>query len=463
MGITNDIAVYVNSFQFELIPEDAVQTIKNAFVDTIGVAVAGGKEDTSRIVFNYVKSQKANPNTTIWGKNDKTSAELSALVNGTMAHALDFDDVNSTVQGHPSTAIVPAVMSIIEELNLSGKDAILAYFVGFEVMAYLGKLVGFGHYRKGWHATSTLGVIGCTAVVGKLYGLSVEKLENAFGIAVSHSSGTRQNFGTMTKPYHPGHAARSGITAVKLANEGFTANREIVESPLGFLNLYSNNTSSFSKEKIGETIELISSGLSVKKYPCCYATHRPIDAMFELIKREKFQIADINEMTVKAPKGAFAPVIHNRPKKGLEGKFSVEYTIAAALLDKKVVLDSFNDENVSRPEVQGLLKQVKKIEDSSIKYTNSALEEGFVEIIVKFKNGRVISQKIEHPKGSPSRPLTQEELREKFMDCTKDQLTLNKSDKVFTMMQNLEKEKSLREVNGLISGDLLASNYRFTL
>lgn len=445
MRITEEIAQFVFNFSYDQIPDSAIQVIKNAFIDTIGVGIAGCEEKGSKIVKEFIIQENAQSISTIWGSNQKTSPSYASLVNGTFAHALDFDDVNTAVIGHPSTVIVPTVMAISEELNISGKEAILAYFIGFEVMAYAGKLVGYNHYKKGWHATSTLGVLGSVAVAGKLYGLNVEQLTNAFGIAVSHSSGTRQNFGTMSKPYHPGNAARSGIVAASLAKRGFTGNREIFEAPLGFISLLGDRKIEENYEQIGKKFEIIESGISVKKYACCFATHRAADAVFELLNKNKFVVDDIEEVIIKAPKGGFTPVIHSRPTTGLEGKFSVEYVIAAALIDQKITLETFTDHLVQRENVQQLLRKVRKEEDFSIPIYRSAVEEGFVELTIILKNKK-LTQKIEYPKGSPQWPLTQDELYEKFKDSVKDKLDNESINKLFEILSSLEKLDKLEEL-----------------
>ncbi len=446
MGLTRDIARFVTELCPETIPSEVISVIKNAFLDTVGVALAGKNEAGCQIVFDYVKSEGAKPIVTVWGKGMKTSAGLAALANGTMAHALDYDDVNSSVYGHPSTVLVPASLAVAEEINASGRNVVLAYFAGFEVMAYLGKLLGFRHYRKGWHATATLGAIGATVSAGKLYELTEEEMCCALGIATSHAAGTRQNFGTMTKPYHPGYAAQMGIVAAKLAKKGFTANREAIEAPLGFLALYGDIMHPETDEKIGDKVELLSSGISIKKYPCCYMTHRPADAMFKLIEKYNIKADEVDSIKVRAPEGGFAAVIHSRPTTGLEGKFSVEYVLAAVLLDRKLTLKTFTDEMVNREEAQSLLRKVSKMEDFTIQINGNAVEEGFVEVSLLHKNKNEYTERIVYPKGSPQWPLTREELREKFTDCVGDYLTNENLKHTISLFENLDEQDTISPI-----------------
>lgn len=450
MSLTKQIAQFIYDFEYDQIPEQAIRVIKNAFIDTIAVGIAGSNEDSSKIVKEFVKSEDSRGVSTIWNSYQKASPSYAALVNGAMSHALDFDDVNTAVQGHPSTVIVPTVMAAAEEVGASGKSAILAYFVGFEVMAYAGKLVGVYSYHKGWHGTATLGVIGATATAGKLYGLNVEQLEHAIGIAVSNSSGVMQNFGTMTKPYHPGNAARAAIVSATLAKSGFTANRKIIEGSKGFIALYGDRKEPATTEKIGEKFELIETGIGVKKYACCYATHRSADAVLELLKETTINPEDIKAIHVRGPKGAFTPVIYTEPITGLEGKFSVELVIAAAFIDHKISLNTFTDCEVQRENVQRLLCKVTKSEDSSIPIKENGIMEGFIELTITLKKEKLV-KKISHPKGSAEWPLTQEELHEKFMDCTNNRLKQSTTSNVWEILDQLENQNELIELYLLLS------------
>lgn len=447
MGLTEEIAAFVHDFQYGQIPVEAIRVIKNAFLDTVGTGIAGKDEEGSRIVRSFVALENASPVSTIWGTNQKSSPSYTALVNGAMAHALDFDDVNGRVQGHPSTVIVPAVMAAAEQINASGKDMLLAYLVGFEVMAYAGKLLSYTHYRKGWHGTATLGVLGATAAVGKLFGLSVEQLENALGIAVSHCSGSRQNFGTMTKPYHPGNAARSSVVSAHLAKEGFTADREIIEAPLGFISLlsYRDGNTPDMFEKIGEKLEIVASGISVKKYACCYCTHRPADAALELINQGVVNPDEVQEIIVKAPGESFLPLIHSRPTTGLEGKFSVEYVVASAIIDRDITLGTFTDEAVQRSDVQTLLRKVKRKKVLKAGNPNGGIDEGVVEVTVVLKDQKLV-QEIEFPKGTPQRPLTQEELYAKFKDCVKNVMSEAEAQTVIDIFNQLDEQSDVKDL-----------------
>ncbi|MFQ5933470.1 MAG: MmgE/PrpD family protein, partial [Dehalococcoidia bacterium] len=226
MNITESVADFILETRLDDVPGEAIIQAKRAILDTLGVALAGSREEPSRIVLEFVQERGGRATASIVGAGLRTDCLSAALVNGTMAHALDYDDVNDAMMGHPSAPLVPAVMALAQEVGASGERALEAFLVGFEVECKLGLAVGHSHYVKGWHATSTLGTMGAAASAAKLLGLDKRCTQMALGIAASMAGGMRQNFGTMTKPLHVGHAARSGLLAALLAQKGFTASAD---------------------------------------------------------------------------------------------------------------------------------------------------------------------------------------------------------------------------------------------
>lgn len=415
---TSDVAHFITAKEFKDIPQAVVQTIKEAFIDTIGVAFAGRDEECVEILYDYVKQEGGAPHAMIWGKSGLlTSATLAALTNGTMAHALDYDDLNAkATHAHPSASLVPAIIAVAEEVNASGQDMITAYYKGFEVMAYVGREITYDHYKMGWHGTATIGVLGCVAASASLYNLTEAQTRHAIGIAVSHISGTRQNFGTMTKPFHAGKAAQSGITAAKLAARGFTASEETLESKMGFYQLYSPNKKPIST-RIGERVELSDTKLTLKKYPCCYGSHRAIDAMQLLIEQHQLKPEHIQAIQVTGPLNAFTPLIHTFPQTGLEAKFSLEFPLSKLLVDGEISIASFEDDVVQQPIIQQLMTKFTRFEDPDIQIEMSGIDEGYVAVTVTLSNGEIIEQKVYDPKGSLANPLSTDEIVAKFLSC----------------------------------------------
>lgn len=430
------------------IPLTVRQAARSAVLDTIAVILAGSREPVSRIVADAVAEDGAHPVADCLGIRLRTSMEGAALVNGVSGHALDYDDVSRSAIGHPSVVIVPAAFAAAQATGATGRAFLDAYVVGVEVMAKLGQAMGQAHYQAGWHITSTVGTLAAAMAAGRLFGLDEDRLGHALAIAVSQAGGSRQNFGTMTKPFHPGHAARCGIHAARLAGKGLTGDAAILEAPLGFFSLFGLGEAHAGRlaEALGRPFELDSPGLSVKRYPCCYATHRAADATLELITKHDVMPAEVAGVEVTVPPGGLAPLIRDTPRTGLEGKFSMAYVVAAAILDRGLSLDTFTDAQVGREEARALLRIVRVREDAAIRVTGNAIEEGYVLVQVRLGNGRALECRIAYPRGSPERPLTHTELLDKFRDCARRALPPEQIERAAAALDAIETARRLDDV-----------------
>src|SRR5215472_16756351 len=239
MGTTRDVAAWVAAASFEAMPAEVIDRARAGVIDTVGVILAGRDEPVTRIAAELVAEDGAAPVASHLGTTLMTSPEAAALLNGVAGHALDYDDVSASLTGHPSVVVLPAALAAAELMGASGAALLAAYVAGVEVTAKLGLAIGPAHYRMGWHATSTLGTLGAAMAAGTLLRLDAERLTNALAIAVSMASGSRQNFGTMTKPLHAGHAARCGVAAARLAGRGLTGDPTALEAPFGLFALMS--------------------------------------------------------------------------------------------------------------------------------------------------------------------------------------------------------------------------------
>ncbi len=448
MGSTRDIAAWVARFSIEDTPPEVKAAARAALLDTVGVILAGAPEPVTRIVASVVAEDGARPVADQLGGDLRTSAEGAALVNGTSGHALDYDDVNLSVRGHPSIAVLPAALATAQRAGASGRALLEAYIAGGEVMAKLGRAMGPAHYRAGWHATSTLGTLGAAAAAGKLLGLDVSQQAHALAIAVSEASGCQQNFGTMTKPFHPGHAARCGVHAARLAAQHMTADPTAIEGPLGFFAVFSFGAAQLNglADSLGRPFDVVSAGLSVKKYPCCFATHRAADGVLELVGAHDIRAEDIDEVRVVVPQGGRQPLIHDRPQTGLQGKFSMPYVMAAAILDRRLVLDSFTDAAVRRPEAQALLTRVTTTEDPSMADAWNPTAQGHVVVTVR-AGGREHTRRVDHPRGSREVPLRHDELVDKFRDCARRALAPDAVERELGLLESVE---AVDDVNTLV-------------
>jgi len=414
MSVTDRLARFIVATDYDSLPEEVVTAAKRAVLDTLAVTLAGYREEASRIVTDYVRELGTVGEAGVVASGFRAAASEAALANGTMAHALDYDDVSTSMLGHPSAPLLPAVLALAEKTGASGKDTIVAFVLGFEVECKMGLAIGAGHYARGWHATSTLGSLGAATACAKLLRLDLAATRATLGIAASLAGGTRQNFGTMTKPLHAGIAARNGVMAASLAAGGFTADATIIEAPLGFLHLFGAGDHDAEKAvaSLGQPFAIVSPGVSVKLYPCCYATHRALDAALQLQGEASTEPGRIGRVEVKVSRGTAIPLIHHRPQTGLEGKFSMEYCLAAALLDGRVTPASFSDEAVQRPEAQKLLRRVEMVEEGL-----GPPIVGPATVRAILDDGSQHSRHVETPRGDPKAPLTWDELVGKYRDC----------------------------------------------
>ncbi|HTE86860.1 MAG TPA: MmgE/PrpD family protein [Dehalococcoidia bacterium] len=449
MQLTEELARFITDLRAGDIPSEARALAVRAILDTAGVMLAGSREDCARIAADVVRARESRPVATVVGAGFRTTPESAAFVNGVAGHALDYDDVNSGMTGHPSVPLVPAVLAVGEETGASGREIISAFIAGFEVETRLGRAIGRSHYERGWHATATMGVLGSAAVSARLYGLSVEQTQMALGIAVSLASGSRQNFGTMTKPLHPGHASQNGIVAAQLAARGFTADATAIEAPLGFFALFSSGLDSAPEAVLaglGSEFEMLDTGISVKNYPCCFGTHRAIQAILDLRAEDRVSAGLVEQVNVLMPRGAASPLIHSRPTTGLEGKFSMEYCVAAALLDGRVGLSTFEDSAVQRPAAQELLRKVG-LQEADV---DSAPADGFTEVRLRLRGGEEILRRVDEPRGGPGEPLTLQELTAKFRDCSEPGLGAEAAERALRLLLDLERLDTIAELTSAI-------------
>ncbi len=397
----------------------------------------------SRLIVDYARKMGGGPQASIIGGDFKTSPYLAALVNGTVGHSLDYDDMAISLIAHPSVFLVPPILAIGEMAGSSGEDVLTAYVVGYETACQIARPILQSHYVQGWHSTATFGTLGATASVAWLLKLSTYQVKEALGIAASLAGGLRQNFGTMTKPLHAGMAAANGIQAALLAQAGFTADDSIIEAPLGFAKVFGHSEEvdwAKASENLGKTFLITSAeGLSIKPYPCCGFTHCAIDAALYIRNEPAVSAADIAEIELGVSPFDEQILIHHRPRTGLEGKFSLEYCVARALLSGEVRLQHLTDEAVTEPQVKSLIEKMKWVEKYPMPVMGTPEGMGSKSVTVKLKGGQEYCQEVTIAKGMPQNPLTPDEFSSKYRDCASAVLSQEDVEKSLSILANLEK------------------------
>lgn len=450
---TDKISHFISSLQTEDIPQDAINLARLGISNFIAVALAGSKEEQSKIITDYARRMGGVQEVSIIGEDFKTSPYLAALINGTKGHALDYDDTAISLIGHPSVFLVPAILAIGETKDISGKDALAAYVVGYEVACCIAKPLLQSHYVRGWHSTATFGSLGATAAVCWLLRLNTHQVRMALGIAVSLAGGLRQNFGTMTKPLHAGMAAANGIQAALLAQAGFTADDAIIEAPLGFARVFGHSEKinwDVTSENLGKTFFITSDvGLSIKPYPSCHFTHCGIDAALCIKNEYKVNADDIAKISlISLGVSPFDKkiLIHHRPKTGLEGKFSLEYCVARALFSGVPRLRHFTDEAVAGPKINRLMEKMRWVERYPMPVMGTPRGLGTKSVTVKLKDGKEFFREVTVAKGMPQNPLTPSEFNSKYKDCACLILSREDVEKSLSVLANLQKLKNIKEL-----------------
>lgn len=437
--VTQAVASFACGYDFSAAPTELFDRARRAVIDTVGVAIAGGREPCFTILAETIGPAAVTGEATVLPTRARTTAVQAAFLNGTAGHALDFDDVADELKGHPSVVLVSALLALAQASGRTGREFLEAYVIGFETACAIASgLPVEAHYRKGWHATSTVGVLAAAAAAGRLLGLDEARMRNALGIAASMASGSRQNFGTMTKPLHAGLAARDALIAARLAANGFTADQAQLEGPLGFFNQYGTDPDLSSVHNaLARPEVLLTQGVSVKKYPCCYGTHRTADATLALYARG-IRGADVRSVLVNVEPGGLQATIHHRPATGLQGKFSNEYVVAACLLDGAVKLSTFTDRAVIRAEAQDLLQRVVIQEAQQPPFGSGTFEHAYATVEVTLANDAVVRERCDVPRGDSRAPLAADEIEAKFRDCLDFASSDWDADALLTLLHGLD-------------------------
>lgn len=407
---------FASQLTYSQVPDESIRMIENVILDTVGVTLAGVVEGAGETAADTIAAVAGDEGeASIIGRDQSTNLLEAGFVNGTSGHCLDYDDMSvKAMNGHPSVVLVPGILAVAETEGVSGEEAIAAYAAGYEVMSYLGQPILPSHYSAGWHATGTLGAFGSAAAVSNLLGLTETETVHALNIAASMAAGLRQNFGTMTKPMHVGQATRSGLTAAYLARDGFTASEAAIGGEDGFLDAYSGEDPPDDSEffELGEEWALTRYGLDTKKYPACGCTHASIAAAQALVEKHDIAPADVERVHVKSGPTTGEALLYDDPQTGFQGKFSMEYAVASAIVRESVGIESFRDDSVNDPEVQAIRERVTSEVTDEIPHESL---EG--EVTIETKSGETFREHVSNPPGSYQNPLTDEEYREKFMEC----------------------------------------------
>jgi 2-methylcitrate dehydratase PrpD len=453
MTVTQEMAEYIVSTGYNDIPDPVISKAKECILDSIGVALYGSRFDASKIAFAVVgEGGGQEGGASVLGKRTKIFAPMAAFMNGIMAHVADFDDILPALKGHASCVLMPAALATCETAGRSGKDFLTAFVAGSEVGGKLGNVIGWEHSKVGWHCTGTMGSLAAAAAASKALNLDCSKVSNAIGIAASSASGLRINFGTMTKSYHAGHAAMAGVLAAQLAEKGFDASPLALEDQQGFARLfgYSGELSSIAGV-LGKDYAL--NGIMLKAYPSCGGTHSAIDGILKIRDQINTNFEDVEDIEIRVPPPLLNWVFHHNPQTPLEAKFSIEFCLSAALVFGHVGIAQFDGECIFNPDVRGLMRKVRMIPDAEMeKASRERGIVGFVRVKVKLRGGEEFSETVWEPKGNPSNPMSQDEIREKFRKCANQALLDSSVERALETIERLETLRNVSDLTSILAG-----------
>ena len=460
-SLTAYVARFITETKASRIPADVTHLGKRSILDGLGLALAGNAAESGNLVRQYLKTLgcPTDKGCTVIGTPLKVPARFAAFANGIAIHADDYDDTQLAVAKdrvyglltHPTAPVLPPTLALGEIANRSGLDVLTAYQVAVEVETKIAEAINPRHYDQGFHSTATIGAIGAAAGAAKLLGLNAEQTQRALGIGASQAAGLRESFGTMTKPFHPGRSAESGVVAAEFAKLGWTSTPIVLEAGRGFFQAAGGGYDAAAIDgKLGNPWTFTFPGVSIKPHPSGSLTHPGMGLMLELIRKHDIRPQQVAKVKVGTNRHMPNALIHHRPRNELQAKFSMEFCMAILLLERKAGLAEFTDHVVNRPDVQ---RMIERIEFGVHPEAEAAGYEKMTTLIdIELTDGRRIGGRADFGKGSPANPMSDEELVAKFRGCAAwGKLPKASADKVVEMVFGLDKLKSVRALTRLLA------------
>jgi 2-methylcitrate dehydratase PrpD len=431
MNLTETLSKFVVQSQMEDFPEEVIETSKKCFLDWIGVAIGGMKDPSAEILVDLIKEMGGRKQATVLGYGIKSNILNAALINGIMSHVLDYDDAHSESRSHPSSPLIPALLSMAEYKKMRGKDLITAFVLGFEVGTRIGLALGKTYYELGWHATSVLGRFGSAVGVGKLLRLNPKQMACAMGLAATQAGGLRRVFGTMGKPFHAGKASMDGMLSALLASRGFSAPEDVLEGKSNFLEIFSGGYDpNRITQGLGREYQVLRD--SFKPYAACLLIHPAIDGLIWMREQGAFELDSVEQIDLEVSPLCMTVTDNPDPKNGLEGKFSIYFCAALSLAEGKVQESQFTREKTKDHRIRDFMRKTKALGVDS-------LEETEAHVVIKLKNGAQLDRRVLTPKGDPENPMSFDEISYKFRSLAQDLLSDRQMDQIIHVVHNLEK------------------------
>ncbi len=450
--VTHRLAGFAMGLHYEDIPAPVLETAKKAFVDNLATILAGSREECGRIAAATARFSQAAPTSTVIGAGFKTSPSLAAFANGTAAHALDYDDSCISFHGHPSSSTVPPALALAEACGGTGRDLLAAYVAAFEVGHRIAQSVNMRHWNLRFHTTLTIGVFRAATASARLLGLDVEATRRALGMAASMSGGIHGNFGTMTKPLHAGLSGQNGIIAAQLAQQGFTANPDILEVKGGWCDAFcageGYNLESMVND-LGDPLCLEKPGVNFKLHPCCQGGIPIIDGVLAAKRKHSVAADQVDRIRVGVNYLRLTIMPYTRPQTTIEARFSMTYCAAVAMFDREVSLAAFTPERMADP---ALKEMIERVDVYVPEWMGNTLPQG-AEVTLVLKDGTALFENVEVPWFEMATPVPWDALAAKFADCAAGTLSPSQVDRALDILAHLEDQPNVTELMSILASN----------
>ena len=455
-SLTTEIAQFVHKTDFSALPEDVLARGRVHILDGLGLALTGAKAPATRILREFAGRVGGMPAASVLGTPMRTSPPLAALINGTAMHADNFDDTSPQPSPdrnggiHATAGVLPAVLALAEEADISGRKLTEAFHIGIEVACKLNHAIDPRHYAEGFHTTGTLGIFGAAVGAAKILGLKAEGIAHALSLATARAGGVRANFGSMIEQAHAGIAADGGVTAALLASAGMAGGDNTLGARFGWLQAAGGGFAPGAiRDRMGAPWAIVDPGTWIKPYPSGSLTHPAMTLLASMMRDHGFGANNVGNLTVTTNQRLVNTLIHNNPTDAMQARFSMPFCLAVLLVTGRAGIPEFTDDMVNRPDIRAMIKRIDYLPYDRVEpgYSNVT---SFIEVTLSDRTR--LQGRADFPRGSPDDPMSFDDVVEKFTGCAAAAgWSADKTARTIEMVARLERLESVRNLTAQLT------------